>query len=164
MTSAAQRRLRSLACVSSALSRRFERPKLRTHAWEAHPFRAGRHQPRGLRPPPPVGSEPPTAVSGLADAILEAFKSHRLVGLGEIHGLQTHGDALTLLLSDPRLPEVVDDIAVQFGNALPTHNRPVAPASPSPSLTLDQSIGTSPSSTRICLLAGSAQLEARIVR
>ena len=54
----------------------------------------------------------------LADAVIEAFKTHRLVGVGEIHGLQTHGDALTLLLSDPRLPDVVDDIVVEFGNAL----------------------------------------------
>ena len=67
------------------------------------------------------GSEPPPAVSGLADAVLEAFKTHRLVGLGEIHGLQNHGDALTLLLSDPRLPDVVDDIVVEFGNALYQH-------------------------------------------
>ncbi len=64
------------------------------------------------------GSEAPAAASGLADAVLEAFKTHRLVGLGEIHDLQNHGDALALLLSDPRLPGVVDDIVVEFGNAL----------------------------------------------
>lgn len=54
----------------------------------------------------------------LADAVLAALKTHRLVGLGEIHDLQTHGDALALLLSDPRLAGVVDDIVVEFGNAL----------------------------------------------
>lgn len=64
------------------------------------------------------GSEPPAAAGGLADAVLQAFDTHRLVGVGEIHGLQTHGDALTLLLADPRLPGVVDDIIVEFGNAL----------------------------------------------
>ena len=64
------------------------------------------------------GSEAPAAASGLADAVLQAFNTHRLVGVGEIHGLQTHGDALTLLLADPRLPDVVDDIVVEFGNAL----------------------------------------------
>ena len=64
------------------------------------------------------GSEAPAAVSGLADAVLQAFKTHRLVGLGEIHDLQNHGDALALQLSDPRLPGVVDDIVVEFGNAL----------------------------------------------
>jgi hypothetical protein len=62
---------------------------------------------------------------GIADAVLEAFKTHRLVGLGEAHNLQNHHDALTLLLTDPRLPGVVDDIVVEFGNALyqPTIDR-----------------------------------------
>jgi hypothetical protein len=55
---------------------------------------------------------------GFTDAVLEAFKTHRLVGLGEEHGLQNHHDALAMLLSDPRLPEVADDIVVEFGNAL----------------------------------------------
>ena len=63
-------------------------------------------------------TEAPVAASGLADAVLEAFKTHRLVGLGEIHDLQTHGHTLDVLLSDPRLPGVVDDIVVEFGNAL----------------------------------------------
>jgi hypothetical protein len=52
------------------------------------------------------------------DAILGAFGKHRIVALGEVHGQQEHGDALQLLLSDPRLPDVVDDIVVEFGNAL----------------------------------------------
>jgi hypothetical protein len=64
------------------------------------------------------GPRPAAAARPLADAVLEAFKTHRLVGLGEIHGLQTHGDALALLLSDPRLGGVVDDVVVEFGNAL----------------------------------------------
>lgn len=55
---------------------------------------------------------------GLADAVLAAFKTHQLVGLGETHDLQNHGDALALLLADPRLAGVVDDIVVEFGNAL----------------------------------------------
>lgn len=65
---------------------------------------------------------------GLADTVLEAFKTHRLVGLGEAHNLQNHHDALTLLLTDPRLPGVVDDIVVEFGNALyqPTIDRFIA--------------------------------------
>ena len=73
----------------------------------------------GGGPPPAVATR--RAASGLADAVLEAFKTHRLVGLGEIHGLQNHGDALALLLADPRLPGVVDDIVVEFGNALYQH-------------------------------------------
>jgi len=54
----------------------------------------------------------------LTEAVLEAFQTYRLVGLGEAHGLQEHHDLLQTLISDPRLPEVVDDIVVQFGNAL----------------------------------------------
>ncbi len=58
---------------------------------------------------------------GLNGTVLEAFKTHRLIGIGEVHqthALQNHFDALTLLLTDPRLPEVIDDIIVEFGNAL----------------------------------------------
>jgi hypothetical protein len=55
---------------------------------------------------------------GLTDAVLRAFKSHRLVGIGEVHHSQDHLDALGLLLNDPRLPGVVNDIVVEFGNAL----------------------------------------------
>jgi hypothetical protein len=53
----------------------------------------------------------------LAGLVLEAFTRHRLVGIGESHGLQDHHDALQLLLADPRLPAAVDDIVVEFGNA-----------------------------------------------
>ena len=54
----------------------------------------------------------------LADAVLQAFQTHRLVGLGETHGLQNHHDVLEMLLNDPRIPEVVDDIVIEFANAL----------------------------------------------
>jgi hypothetical protein len=53
------------------------------------------------------------------DAVLEAFRSHRLVALGEgAHGnLQGHAFRLALV-RDPRFGEIVDDIVVEFGNAL----------------------------------------------
>jgi hypothetical protein len=62
--------------------------------------------------------EPDTG--GFVDAVFAAFQKHRLVAIGEggVHGLQEHHDALTMLLTDPRLPEVVDDVVVEFGNAL----------------------------------------------
>jgi len=53
----------------------------------------------------------------LGGVVLDAFTGHRLVGIGELHGLQDHHDALQLLLADPRLPEVADDVVVEFGNA-----------------------------------------------
>ena len=40
----------------------------------------------------------------LAGTVLEAFTRHRLVGIGESHGLQNHHDALQMLFTDPRLP------------------------------------------------------------
>jgi len=75
--------------------------------------------PRGARTAADRASA--VAASGdraFADAIIAAFGQHRLVAIGEIHGQQEHHDALQLLLADPRLPEVVDDIVVEFGNAL----------------------------------------------
>jgi hypothetical protein len=53
----------------------------------------------------------------LTGTVLEAFQTRRLVGLGESHDLQNHHDALEMLLRDPRLPEVADDLVVEFGNA-----------------------------------------------
>jgi hypothetical protein len=54
----------------------------------------------------------------LTEAVLAAFRTHRLVGLAEGHQLQEHHDLLQTLISDPQLPRVVDDIVVEFGNAL----------------------------------------------
>jgi hypothetical protein len=65
-----------------------------------------------------AGPGHPARGRGLGDTVLDAVTTHRLVGLGEAHDLQDHHDALTLLLTDPRLPGVVNDIVVEFGNAL----------------------------------------------
>jgi len=56
--------------------------------------------------------------SGLTDAVLAAFRTRPLVALGEAHILQEHHDVLQTLISDPRLPGVVNDIVVEFGNAM----------------------------------------------
>jgi hypothetical protein len=68
------------------------------------------------------------AASGLADAVLTALKKHRIIAIGEVHGLQEHHDTLATLLTDPRLPQVVDDVIVEFGNARhqPTVDRFIA--------------------------------------
>ena len=55
--------------------------------------------------------------SPLADAVVEAFQTHRLVAIGEAHNLQNHHDVLEALLTDSRLPGLVDDIVVEFGDA-----------------------------------------------
>ncbi|MFC5828848.1 hypothetical protein [Nonomuraea insulae] len=65
-----------------------------------------------------LGTPPAAATRGdLADVVHTAFRKHRLVAIGEVHGLQDHHDALRALLADPRLPSVVDDVVVEFGNA-----------------------------------------------
>ena len=52
------------------------------------------------------------------DAILAAFDHAWVVALGENHGhLELH-DLLLRLLEDPRAPEVIDDVAVEWGNSL----------------------------------------------
>jgi hypothetical protein len=66
----------------------------------------------------PPASSPGRAATGLTEAVLDAFGTYRLVGLGESHQLQEHHDLLQTLLADPRLPRLVDDIVVEFGNAL----------------------------------------------
>jgi hypothetical protein len=70
----------------------------------------------------PAGPGP--AASSLADAVFEAFRTHQLVGIGDTEtagvqaAFQEHHDVLQTLLADPRLPEVVDDIVFEYGNAL----------------------------------------------
>jgi hypothetical protein len=54
----------------------------------------------------------------LAGAVFGAFRRHRLVAIGEYHGLQEHHDALAALLTDPRFPGLADDVVIEFGNSL----------------------------------------------
>jgi len=59
-----------------------------------------------------------TARAPAEQAILYAFDSAWVVALGENHGhLQFH-DLLLRVLRDPRAPDVIDDIAVEWGNGL----------------------------------------------
>ena len=73
----------------------------------------------GLAPAANAGQHPDTGNQArpLADAVIAAFRRHRIVAIGEIHGQQEHYDAMQTLLFDPRLPGLVDDIVVEFGNA-----------------------------------------------
>lgn len=74
-----------------------------------------------------ISGRPASDTLGFVDAVLAALKRHRLVAIGEggEHGVQEHHDALAALLADPRLPGAVDDVVVEFGNALyqPTVDR-----------------------------------------
>jgi hypothetical protein len=69
----------------------------------------------GARAAPGGGQR--ASASPLADAVVEAFQTHRLVAIGEAHNLQNHHDALETLLSDSRLPGLVNDIVVECGDA-----------------------------------------------
>jgi hypothetical protein len=67
--------------------------------------------PAAQQPAPARPIEPITAV-------LDAFRSHRLVALGEPHGNeQAHAFRLALI-RDPRFATVVNDIVVESGSAL----------------------------------------------
>ncbi len=52
------------------------------------------------------------------DAILAAFDSAWVVALGENHGHREFHDLLLRVLRRPRAPDVIDDIAVEWGNGL----------------------------------------------
>ena len=74
----------------------------------------------GLAAPPATAAGAASGSPGqsdLTEAVLTAFQTNRVVGLGEAHVLQEHHDLLQTLISDPALPGVVDDIVVEFGNA-----------------------------------------------
>ena len=51
-------------------------------------------------------------------AIFQAFDSHSIVLLGEVHWSAQQHRFIQRLLRDPRLPGAVNDIAVEFGNSL----------------------------------------------
>lgn len=50
-------------------------------------------------------------------SVIHAFDSHSIVLLGELHWNVEEHRFIQQLLSDPRLPTVVDDIAVEFGSS-----------------------------------------------
>src|ERR1700733_14386226 len=61
------------------------------------------------------------AVKGATPAILEAFQSHDIVMLGEIHGNKQEYEWLRSLVASPEFANRVDDIVMEFGNSLYQH-------------------------------------------
>lgn len=59
----------------------------------------------------PIPTDPVTA-------ILEAFQRTKLVAISEVHGLQQEHDFIVKLVSDSRFSAVVQNVVVEFGNAL----------------------------------------------
>jgi hypothetical protein len=61
-------------------------------------------------------AQPATTPVGTS-AVLDKFKDHSIVMLGEIHWNLAEHEFIQRLLSDARFPDVVDDVAVEFGNS-----------------------------------------------
>lgn len=58
----------------------------------------------------------PTATPAI-DGIMDAFKTHPLVGLGDDHGMAQEEDFYAALVRDPRFAREVGNVVVEFGNA-----------------------------------------------
>lgn len=67
------------------------------------------------QPKPPTLAAP-TVRSG-QDGIFEAFKTHPLVGLGDVHGFAQEEDFFAALVRDPRFAKDVGNVVVEFGDA-----------------------------------------------
>lgn len=65
---------------------------------------------RGVAASPAVPIDP---VAG----IIEACRTHQIVALGDAHDNEQQQAVRLALVRDPRFPDVVDDIIVEFGNA-----------------------------------------------
>ena len=56
--------------------------------------------------------------SNAVEAIIKAFDTRKLVALGEAHRLQEEADFIAPLIRRPEFSIKVNDIVVEFGNAL----------------------------------------------
>jgi hypothetical protein len=65
--------------------------------------------------PPPARQPNPMDAS---QAVIQAFDTHNIVMFGEIHGIAQEYEWLDKLVSTPEFADHVDDIVVEFGNAL----------------------------------------------
>ena len=59
----------------------------------------------------------PTPADATASALLDAFATHQIVALGQVHDLRQEDDFILDLLHHPRFAATVDSIVVEFGNA-----------------------------------------------
>src|SRR3954452_19405640 len=69
-----------------------------------------------IAPATPAIAAPPAA-DATASALLDAFATHQIVALGQVHDLRQEDDFILDLLHHPRFAETVDTIVVEFGNA-----------------------------------------------
>jgi hypothetical protein len=64
------------------------------------------------------GAQSDPRVERATPAILNAFQSHDIVMLGEIHGNKQEYQWLRSLVASPEFADRVDDIVMEFGNSL----------------------------------------------
>ena len=83
------------------------------HAGEGSASSEPRRGSERLLGPPQAMPTPRPAI----EAIVDAFTTHQLVALGEIHGSIEQHRLIRQLLRDRRFQQVVDDIVVEFGSA-----------------------------------------------
>src|SRR3954451_18831599 len=69
-----------------------------------------------IAPATPAIGAPPSA-DATASALLDAFATHQIVALGQVHDLRQEDDFILDLLHHPRFAATVDSIVVEFGNA-----------------------------------------------
>lgn len=69
-----------------------------------------------IAPATPAHATSPPA-DATASALLDAFATHQIVALGQVHDLRQEDDFILDLLRHPRFAETVDGIVVEFGNA-----------------------------------------------
>jgi hypothetical protein len=79
------------------------------------PAAAGTAGPRAAAASTASGS-PGQAATSLTEAVLAAFRTHRVVAISDTHGGQETHDLLLTMLSDPRLYGTVNDIIFEIGN------------------------------------------------
>ena len=65
----------------------------------------------------PTFAAPPPMVTNAADGIFAAFQTHKLVGIGEVHGLAQEQDFYVALVRDPRFASEVGNIVLEIGDA-----------------------------------------------
>ncbi len=65
--------------------------------------------------PSPAQADP--QVVNAVDGLFAAFETHSIVAIGDQHGVQELGDLYQALLRNPRFPEIVDAVVLEYGNA-----------------------------------------------
>jgi hypothetical protein len=64
-----------------------------------------------------VSAAPSPKITNAVDGIFDAFRSHPLVGLDDLHGMAQEQDFYSVLLRDPRFAAQVGNVVLETGSA-----------------------------------------------